>query len=274
MPSQSTQQALVVLVTGDSSGIGRACCELLSKRGRTVFGASRSEPTAVPWTHLHMDITDDTSAEEAIAAILASAGRLDAVVHCAGVSLMGAFEDTTPQEAADHFDVNYLGAVRVMRSALPAMRRQQSGKLLIVGSIGGLIGLRYLGHYCAAKSALDRLIEAMRPELSEFGIEATIIHPGDFNTKLSSNCTNAAAAESDRSPYLDEFSNYSEFYKQCEADGLSPDILAQRIDRLLERKRLPARAIVGTRLETIGVMAKRLIPTRLFETCLSIIYRP
>src|SRR6516162_4709959 len=113
MPSVADHKPRVVLVTGDSSGIGRAISEYLAAGGRTVYGASRREPQSVAWTHVHMDVTDETSVAEAVAYVLEREGRIDAVVHAAGASLAGPFEETSILEAQRHFEVNYFGAVRV-----------------------------------------------------------------------------------------------------------------------------------------------------------------
>ncbi len=184
MANTDSQKPRVVLVTGDSSGIGYATCERLAALGRTIYGASRRELKNVAWMHLRMDVADEASVEKTIAYILDREGCLDAVVHSAGNSLAGPFEETSVEEARTHFEVNYFGTVRVLRAVLPAMRLQRRGRLLIVGSIGGLIGLRYQSHYSAGKFALDGLIESMRPEIRPFGIDATVVHPGDFNTFL------------------------------------------------------------------------------------------
>lgn len=264
---------LVVLVTGDSAGIGRACCEQLKARGRIVYGASRSEPASAGWHHVGMDVTDEASVARAVAHVAEREGRIDAVVHCAGVSFGGPFEETTVDEAKQHFDVNYFGAVRVMRAVLPTMRGQGAGKLVMVGSIGGLIGLRYLSAYSAAKFALDGLIEAVRPELIGFGIEATVVHPGDFKTELSNKAGVCAAAKAG-SPYHDAFQRSRSFYRQAEESARPPEVLARRIDRLLDRKRLPVRVVVGTPLELIGVGAKSALPSRVFEFILGKTYGP
>jgi len=263
----------VVLVTGDSSGIGRAICEHLAARGRTVYGASRTELKGAAWAHLRMDVADEASVTEAVAHILDREGCIDAVVHAAGVSLAGPFEETSVSEAQRHFDVNYFGAVRVIRAVLPAMRRQGQGKLLVIGSIGGLIGLRYLGHYSASKFALDGLVESVRAEISPFGIDATVIHPGDFNTAHVANGTTSAATQPG-SPYYDVFHRAAEFYLKSEEQARSPDILARKIHALLDRRRLPVRVVVGTPLETLGVLAKNWLPSRLFEAMVSKVYGP
>lgn len=271
--AEPASAARVVLVTGDSSGIGRACCEQLAASGRVVYGASRSEPASATWRHLAMDVTDEASVGNAIATVLAREKRIDAVIHAAGVSFGGPFEETTIDEAQRHFDVNYFGAVRVMRAVLPQMRAQGSGKLMIVGSIGGLIGLRYLSSYSASKFALDGLIESIRPELSPFGIEATVIHPGDFRTELSAKAS-ASAATKPGSPYFDPLQKARAFYRQAEEQARHPNVLARKIDRLLERRKLPVRVVVGTAIELIGVQAKFALPSRMFEFIMGKTYGP
>lgn len=264
-------KARVVLVTGASSGIGRACCERLHASGRVVCGVSRRPPGGVAWSHLVADITDEAAVEKAVAEVVARHGRLDAVVHAAGVSLTGPVEETTLDEARHHFDVNYFGTLRVLRAALPVMRSQRSGRIIVIGSIGGLIGLRFLGQYSASKFALDGLLEALRPEIAPFGIDATIVHPGDFRTSLATSGSTTAASRPG-SAYWDAFQRAAAFYHQAEAQARSPDILARRIDRLLDRRKLPPRIVVGTSMETIGVIAKRTLPARLFERILASSY--
>lgn len=261
----------VVLVTGSSSGIGRACAERLAASGRTVYGGSRSRPPGMPWPQLSLDVTDEASVNAAIAEIETREGRLDAVVHCAGVSLIGPLEETSLDEARQHLDVNYFGSVRVLRAALPIMRRQGHGKLIVVGSIAGLIGLPFAGQYSASKFALDGLIEAVRPELRPFGIEATIVHPGDFNTEITANRVKTAATKQG-SPYFEASEKAAAFYDKAEMRARKPEPVARAVDSLLERRRLPVRVIVGTPLENLGVLGKKALPSRVFEFMLGKVY--
>jgi NAD(P)-dependent dehydrogenase (short-subunit alcohol dehydrogenase family) len=273
MPNTPKHKPRVILVTGDSSGIGYASCEHLAARGRTVYGASRREPKGVAWTHLHMDVTDEASVAKVVASILDREGCIDAVVHSAGASFAGPFEETSIGEVRAHFEVNYFGAVRVLRAVLPPMRQQRRGRLLVIGSIGGLIGLQYLSHYSASKFALDGLIEAVRPEISPFGIDATVIHPGDFNTALSANRTTSGATQPG-SPYYDVFHRAAEFYRKAEEQARSPGILACKIEALLDCPRLPVRVVVGTTFERLGVLAKNWLPSPLFEIIVGKAYGP
>ena len=254
----------VVLVTGSSSGIGRACCDRLADGGRRVYGASRKAGEAAPWTYVAMDVTDDASVERAVAEVMRREGRIDALVHCSGVSLAGSFEDTTIEEAKRQFETNFFGAIRVMRAVLPIMRKQGRGKILVIGSIGGLIGLPYIGYYSASKFALDGLVEALRMEVAPFGIEATVVHPGDFNTAISANQVLCSRSGVD-SPYHAVCHRTIEIYDAAVRRARPADVVARRIERLLARRRLPVRSVLGTPSEVLGVWLKSALPSRGFE---------
>lgn len=273
MDRDKSREAEVVLVTGSSSGIGKACCDRLGNGSRRVYGASRTSTTADRWIYLKMDVTDDASVDSAVAEVLNREGRVDAVVHCAGVSLAGPIEDTTVEEAKQHFDTNFFGAVRVVRAVLPVMRRQAAGRIILVGSIGGLIGLPYQGHYSAGKFALHGLVEALRSEIGPFGIEATVVHPGDFNTAIGVNRVYSAST-STASPYFDAFQKTVEFYRAAEEKAPLPDAVARKVERLLARRRLPVRALVASPLERLGVWSKVVLPGRSFEYLLQKTYGP
>src|SRR5260370_7836318 len=125
----------LALIPGASSGIGRACAAHLAARGIRVYGTSRNPPT---FTMLQVDVTDDQSVQSAIAGVLQREGRLDIVVNNAGIAIAGPLELTSIEEAHRQFDVNLFGAFRVCRAVLPIMRRQGSGYIVNIGSIGGL----------------------------------------------------------------------------------------------------------------------------------------
>jgi NAD(P)-dependent dehydrogenase (short-subunit alcohol dehydrogenase family) len=263
-PVSASRLPDVVLVTGSSSGIGRACCDRLAGGGRRVYGASRTPGDAARWTYVAMDVTDDASVARAVDEVVRREGRIDALVHCAGISIAGSFEDTTVEEANRQFDTNFFGAVRVLRAVLPVMRRQGTGKLIVVGSIGGLMGLPYIGYYSASKFALDGLVQALRMEIRPFGIEATVVHPGDFNTAISANqilCANANA----NSAYFAACQRTIDIYDTNVRQARSADVVARRIERLVSRRRLPVRSVLGTPSEVLGVWLKSVLPSRSFE---------
>ena len=265
--------AAVILVTGCSSGIGRAICDQLAESGATVYGGSRTACETHGWTYLPLDVTDENSANSAVADILRRESRLDALIACAGVGLAGSVEDTTDDEAKRHFDTNFFGTARMIRAVLPVMRKQSSGKIVVIGSIGGLIGLPFVPYYSASKFALDGLVEALRGEIAPFGIQATIVHPGDLNTAFGSNRAfgrNAGAQSAYQSRFLETLA----FYAAQENKAPTPHVLARKVERLLSRRSLPARVVAGTPLEKLGVSGKRYLPSRSFEYLLRRSYAP
>ncbi|MEZ5856416.1 MAG: SDR family NAD(P)-dependent oxidoreductase [Hyphomicrobiaceae bacterium] len=143
----------------------------------------------------------------------------------------------------------------------------------MVGSIGGLIGLPFVGQYCASKFALDGLIESIRPELRPFGVEATVVHPGDFNTPITANRV-VTSATTPGTPYFEAFQRAVDFYKKVETEARHPEVLARRIDRLIDQRSLPVRVVAGTALEVLGVLAKRSLPSRVFELGRAAAYGP
>src|SRR3954452_13412418 len=131
-----------VLVTGASAGIGRACAEELHAAGWAVTGASRRGTNSGGWTGLVMDVDDDDSVRAGVAGMLAG-GRIDALVASAGWGLAGAVEHCTIAEAKAQLETNFWGCVRVVQQVLPAMRAQGSGRIVLISSIGGVIGIPF-----------------------------------------------------------------------------------------------------------------------------------
>src|SRR5262245_20819055 len=263
----------VVLVTGCSSGIGKAICDQLAMGGTTVYGGSRRPCTPSQWTHVPLDVTEQSSVDAAVADVLRQESRLDALVACAGVGLAGSLEDTDDDEAKRNFDTNFFGTARMIRAVLPTMRKQSCGKVVVIGSIGGLIGLPFVPYYSASKFALDGLIEALRGEIAPFGIQATVVHPGDLNTAFGANRIigrNVGAV----SAYWRRFQDTLQFYAAQEDNAPSPRTLARKVEKLLSQRSLPARVIVGTALEKLGVSSKRYLPGRSFEYLLRKAYAP
>jgi NAD(P)-dependent dehydrogenase (short-subunit alcohol dehydrogenase family) len=265
--------AKVVLVTGCSSGVGKAICDRLAESGTTVYGGSRTACPSHGWTYLPLDVTEESSAHAAVAEVVRRESRLDALIACAGVGLAGSVEDTAEDEAKQHFDTNFFGTARMIRCVLPVMRKQSSGRIVVIGSIGGLIGLPFVPYYSASKFALDGLVEALRGEIAPFGIEATIVHPGDLNTAFGAKRVSARSAGG-QSAYQGRFQGTLAFYATQENNASPPHALAQKVERLLSKRALPARVIVGTPLEKLGVSGKRYLPSRGFEYLLRKAYAP
>src|SRR5438552_3130172 len=145
----------VALVTGVSSGIGRATAAELARRGFRVFGTVRAVGADAPEgvELVIMDVCDESSIARAVEEVLARAGRIDALVNNAGISIVGAVEETHIDQAQALFDVNFFGAVRVTRAVLPTMRAQRRGRVVFVSSVAGFLPTPFMGFYGASKHA-------------------------------------------------------------------------------------------------------------------------
>jgi NAD(P)-dependent dehydrogenase (short-subunit alcohol dehydrogenase family) len=222
-----------------------------------------------------MDVDDDAAVAEGVNRILRDRGRIDAVVACAGWGLAGPVEDTPIAAAKDQFETNFWGAVRLVQASLPAMRQQGGGRIVLVSSLGGLIGLPFQAFYSASKFAMEGYGEALAYEIAPFGIQVTLVEPGNIVTDFTSarrqvglpggdSRYTAAAARSD-SPYAAASDKAITVMERDEQNGASPDVVAAVIERVLLEKRAPRRISAGKFDERIGVLAKRLLPHSLFE---------
>jgi NAD(P)-dependent dehydrogenase (short-subunit alcohol dehydrogenase family) len=187
----------VIVITGASSGIGELTAKALARAGHTVYAGMRNTATrnapkvqeyaefsaadGVDLRSVELDVSDQASADAAIAAVHAAHGRIDVLMHNAGHMVTGPAEAFSPEEMAQVYDTNVLGAQRVNRAALPLLRAQGSGLVLWTGSTSTRGGTPpYLAPYFAAKAAMDSVAVSYAAELARFGIETAIIVPGAF----------------------------------------------------------------------------------------------
>jgi len=186
----------VVIVTGVSSGIGRATAEKFAQRGCQVFGTVRSIAKTAPMPGVElveMDIRDEASVQNGIQAVVAQAGRVDVLVNSAGVTLLGATEETSIAEARSLFDTNVLGILRTTQAVLPQMRGQRSGRIVNVSSVLGFLPAPYMGLYSASKHAVEGLSETLDHEVRKFGIRVALVEPSFTRTNLDVNAPQAAS---------------------------------------------------------------------------------
>jgi NAD(P)-dependent dehydrogenase (short-subunit alcohol dehydrogenase family) len=184
----------VVVVTGVSSGIGRAAAEKFAGRGYRVYGTVRciAKTQALPGVELiEMDVRDDASVQHAIQSIIDRAGHIDVLVNNAGVTLVGAVEETTAHEAASLFETNLFGILRTTQSVLPHMRARRSGRIVNVSSVLGFLPAPYMGLYSASKHAVEGLSETLDHEVRQFGIRVTLVEPHYTRTNLDLNSPHA-----------------------------------------------------------------------------------
>ena len=178
----------VAVVTGASTGIGRATASALAEAGFRVFGTSRkpaSELAAVKM--LACDVSDDASVARLAANVLAEAGRIDLLVNNAGIGLLGAAEESSIAQAQRLFDVNVFGVMRVTNAVLPIMRRQKRGRIINVSSVLGLIPAPFNALYASTKHAIEGYSESLDHEVRTQGIRVALIEPAYTRTSFEDN---------------------------------------------------------------------------------------
>ena len=262
----------VVLITGASSGIGRACADHLASRGFRVFGAQRHVPTATDGSAVEMivmDVDDERSVESAVQTILQQAGRIDAVINCAGNAFMGAVEDTSIDEAKAQLETNFFGVLRVCRAVLPAMRAQGNGHIVNVSSLAGVLGLPFSGLYSASKFALEGMTESLRFETRRHGIKVVLIEPGDFRSQLAAVRRTVGGANRNDA-YRAAFEKFKAQQEKDEAGAPTPEPVAVLVEQILRNPSPKLRYAVGMLGQRIVVPLKRLLPQSLFERVLSL----
>ena len=185
----NTSNRGVALVTGASSGIGRATTKALQQAGYRVFGTSRRArgETVDGITMLACDVTDEASVKQAVAEVLRQAGRIDLLVNNAGIGLLGAAEESSSAQAQALFDVNVFGVTRVTNAVLPAMRAQGQGRIINISSILGLIPSPFNALYSSTKHAVEGYSESLDHEVRTQGIRVVLVEPGVTKTAFEEN---------------------------------------------------------------------------------------
>jgi short-subunit dehydrogenase len=263
-----------ILITGASSGIGKAAAEMFAAKGYTVFAASRrcAEDTQAlgggKLVRVRMDVCAEESVRQAKAKI-AEMGGIGIVLHCAGMGIAGAAEDTPEAAIRAQFEVNYFGVLRVNRHFLPLLRARGTGLVLFVGSVAGRVPLPYQSHYSATKYALDTYMESLRMETKALGIRVALIEPGDTNTGFTAARQMAVPTDS---PYKAHCESAVARMAKDELGGDPPSKPAKAALRLAQRKSPPPRVTVGLPYKVV-LLLRRLIPARLFEAILAKIYQ-
>ena len=250
-----------VLITGSSSGIGLASARRLHRTGWQVVGSSRQALPGASWDHVEIDVDDGALVAAGVGKVLGDGG-LHAVVTCAGWGIAGPVETTSIDEARAQFETNFWGTDRVIRAVLPHMRERGSGRLILVGSLAGIIPIPFQAYYSATKFALEGWAEALAMEVSPFGIHVTVVEPGNVRTGFT-DARRTTVADDD--PYGDAARRAIGKMEEDERNGVDPDDVAAVVERVLSRRRPPRRVSVGRLGERVGVPAKRLLPQRIFE---------
>ncbi len=260
----------IIVITGASSGIGRECSLLLCSLGARVFALSRSGLNEQGVTDLTCDVTDEQSVRIAFESIINQAGRIDALVCCAGSGIAGAVEDTDKDEMEGLMQVNYFGAVSCARAVLPQMRKQKSGTIVFISSVAAIFGIPFQGFYSASKYALEGTAEALACEVAPYGISVCTVLPGDTKTGFTAN-RKYTKRTVQGTCYKQEFCSAINTMTKDEINGAPPIKVAKCVLRAVKRKNPPPKIIVGAGYKTLALL-RRLLPDRLVRTVLRLLY--
>ncbi len=258
----------VVLITGGSSGIGKSIGEYLHSKGFTVYGTSRNPDRVAGsvFPLIALDVRDAVSIKQAVASVIAAAGRLDVLINNAGVGITGPLEEIPAEEIRNNFETNLFGPIEVMKAVLPQMRSQKSGLIINITSIAGYMGLPYRSVYSASKGALELITEALSMEVKNFGINITNVAPGDFATNIAAGRYHAPLVKG--SAYEVPYGNTLEMMNTHVDSGSNPQQMAEAVYKIIQSPNPKVHYKVGAFLQKFSIVLKRVLPDKMYEKML------
>lgn len=248
----------VIIITGASSGFGKATAETLSAKGHIVYGLCRREMQDSDIHYRQCDVRNREQIATVVAEIVKEQGRVDVLINNAGMGIGGALELATDEEIDLQMGTNFMGCVNMCQAVLPYMRKARRGKIINLSSIGGVMGLPYQGFYSASKFAIEGFTEALAAEVTGFGIRVCMVEPGDFATGFTGSRKNSQATMNDPD-YGPIFKRSLAIIEKEENGGLQPEVLARRIVKLVEQKKPPLRNVVANLEQWLSTVIKRVL---------------
>jgi NAD(P)-dependent dehydrogenase (short-subunit alcohol dehydrogenase family) len=274
-----SQPSKAVLISGCSSGIGRATALALAGSGWTVYATAR-RPEAIAdlaaggCRTLALDVTDEGSMSAAVEAVEQAEGAVGVLINNAGYSQSGAIETVPIEAVRRQFETNVFGLVRLTQLALPKMRAQRWGKIVNIGSMGGRLSFPGGGHYHATKHALEAISDALRFELRGFGIDVILLEPGLITTEFGDTATASMAQvqSSAEDPYAHFNATVGAVTKGAYEGpmrrlGAGPERVAKVIEKAITRARPPARITV-TPSAKLTIAARRVLSDRAWDAAM------
>ena len=270
-----------VWITGGSGGLGLAVSEAFERDGWLVISGARSftnesaasvTPKQGTTVRLHLDVTNAESCEAFARNALQISSRVDALVCAAAILNLGSCEKTTADEYNRVMQTNFVGLARMVSLALPTMRAQGSGKIMLFSSINGLMGIPFQSAYTASKHAIEGYAECLAMETGPFGVQVCLIEPGDHrggskHTRLH------ASLEDDASPYAKAYRGACAVIERDESGGLLPADLGRKVLRNAKRRRMRFRLRVAKPDQRLAVLLHRVLPMPLLACVLRDYYK-
>lgn len=268
----------VVLVSGASSGLGRAVAEHLAAKGFRTYAGARSfaKGVSVPvgCECVDLNVLDDASVQSAVSYIVEREGHIDALVNCAAFLTFGSCEETSADELEAVMQTNFLGMARMTRTVLPHMRAQKFGRIVNFSSINGLLGIPFQSAYTASKHAIEGWSECLAQETRRFGVRVTLIEPGDCRNGSHKYRTSATASEQEHSPYALWYQAAVAQITHDEENGMPQSRVADAVCAVLSRENPPARRLVARLDQRFAVFLHKLIGGNFFYRIMEAYYAP
>jgi NAD(P)-dependent dehydrogenase (short-subunit alcohol dehydrogenase family) len=267
----------VILVTGASSGLGLAVSEHLSAAGYIVYAGARSFKD-MPYNkndslkRVYFDVTDQDTIDTLVKSIVSYESKIDVLINCAAVIVLGSVEDTSIEEYEKVFRTNIVGTIRMCRAVLPHMRARRSGLIINFSSIMGLLAIPFQSAYSSSKFAIEGFTEALSLETRNFGINVTMVEPTDHKSGSQKYRLHAALADSDDSVYRDLFKKVVSKIEYDESHGSEPEKLARLVEKIIRCRKPKLRYKAGKFDQKLSTVLKRILPGRMFERIISSYY--
>ncbi|MEV4147697.1 oxidoreductase [Amycolatopsis sp. NPDC049691] len=254
----------VALVTGASSGIGRAAARALVDAGFAVVGTSRTAANAEPLagvTFLDLDVASDESVHSLVEEVMERFGRIDVLVNNAGVGAVGAGEESSITQAKEVFDINVFGLIRMTNAVLPHMRAQGSGRVVNVSSVLGLIPAPFMAIYAAAKHAVEGYSESVDHELREHGVRMLLVEPAYTSTSFEAS---SLPPDSPLPVYAAQREVARDVLATAVRNADDPDVVAKAIVAAATDAKPKLRYTAGSMAGRVSLL-RRIVPTRAFD---------
>lgn len=256
------------IVTGGSSGIGKAAALMLCENGYTVYELSRRGENYSSIFHITADVTNPASIAAAAAKVIEKEGRIDLLVNNAGFGISGPVEFTDPADAHAQLEVNFYGAFNCIQAVLPQMRAQAGGRIINLSSVAAPIAIPYQSFYSAAKAAINSLTLALRNEVRPFGIQVCAVQPGDIRTGFT-----AARKKSHAGSHIyKSLDRAVAVMEHDEQNGMAPEAVAKVILKAANARKCRALYTVGAQYKLFTLINK-LLPATTVNWLVGKIYR-
>lgn len=249
--------AKTIVISGATSGIGRATADFFSQKGYDVWCLARTQPQDYPYNFVKCDVSNAESVKQATDEILQKVANIDVLVCNAGMGIGGALENYSSQDVHRIFDVNFFGAYELAKAFVPKMKEQKQGRIVFISSVGSIFALPFQGMYSATKCAVEAMAYAWRAELKPFNVQVGCVLPGDTKTKFTQERQNVFTEKG----YEGRDKKSIEKMAKDEQKGMNPIKVAKVIYKQATRKSMAPRKIVGAQYKLFAFL-NRILPMR------------